>query len=124
MQFGFDVLFKSGASHVVTSPLHTFCRSVDDAIRAGQHQFGAGSSPIAVMETYRFLRFCVSPGGTYRLTPLYDIVSAQPSLDAGQIRRNKLKMAMAVGNKRHYTMESILRRHFVQSAEKGGLALR
>jgi len=31
----------------------------------------------------------LSPGGGYRLTPLYDIVSAQPSLDAKQIGRNK-----------------------------------
>jgi len=49
----------------------------------------------------------LSPGGGYRLTPLYDIVSAQPSLDAKQIGRNKLKMAMTVGDTRHYTMESI-----------------
>jgi serine/threonine-protein kinase HipA len=63
----------------------------------------------------------LSPGGGYRLTPLYDIVSAQPSLDAKQIGRNKLKMAMAVGDTRHYTMESILGRHFVQSAMTAGL---
>ncbi len=63
----------------------------------------------------------LSPGSGYRLTPLYDIVSAQPSLAAKQIRRNKMKMAMAVGDKRHYTMESIVGRHFVQSAVKAGL---
>ncbi len=63
----------------------------------------------------------LSPGGGYRLTPLYDIVSAQPSLDAKQIRHNKLKMAMAVGDTRHYTVDSILGRHFVQSAVKAGV---
>jgi serine/threonine-protein kinase HipA len=63
----------------------------------------------------------LSPGGGYRLTPLYDIVSAQPSLAAKQIRRNKMKMAMAVGDKRHYTVESITGRHFIQSAIKAGL---
>jgi serine/threonine-protein kinase HipA len=63
----------------------------------------------------------LSPGGGFRLTPLYDIVSAQPSLAAKQIRRNKMKMAMAVGDKRHYTIESIVGRHFVQSAVKAGL---
>jgi serine/threonine-protein kinase HipA len=26
------------------------------------------------------------PGGRYRMTPLYDVISAQPSVDAGQIR--------------------------------------
>ncbi|HEY3776804.1 MAG TPA: hypothetical protein VGL35_01965 [Rhizomicrobium sp.] len=30
----------------------------------------------------------------YRMTPLYDIVSAQPSVDARQIRRNQMKLAM------------------------------
>ena len=63
----------------------------------------------------------LSPGGGYRLTPLYDVVSAQPSLDAKQIRRNKMKMAMAVGDQRHYTVDSIAGRHFIQSAVKAGL---
>jgi serine/threonine-protein kinase HipA len=63
----------------------------------------------------------LSPGGGYRLAPLYDIVSAQPSLEAKHIRRNKTKMAMAVGDKRHYTLESVVARHFIQSAVKAGL---
>lgn len=63
----------------------------------------------------------LSPGGGYRLTPLYDIVSAQPSLAANEIRRNKMKMAMAVGDRRHYAMNSIAGRHFIQSAVKAGL---
>ena len=63
----------------------------------------------------------LSPGGGYRLTPIYDVVSAQPSLAAKQIRQNKMKMAMAVGDTRHYTVESVVGRHFVQSAIKAGL---
>lgn len=63
----------------------------------------------------------LSSGGGYRLTPLYDVISAQPSLDAHQIRRNKMKLAMAVGDKRHYAVETIAGRHFVQSAVKAGL---
>ena len=63
----------------------------------------------------------LSPGGGYRLAPLYDVVSAQPSLDAKQIRRNKLKMAMAVGDRNHYAVEAITGRHFIQSAVKAGL---
>lgn len=63
----------------------------------------------------------LSSGGGYKLAPLYDVVSAQPSLDAGQIRRNKMKMAMAVGDKRHYAVETITGRHFIQSAIKAGL---
>src|ERR1041385_3553102 len=55
------------------------------------------------------------------MTPLYDVVSAQPSFDSGQIQRKKLKLAMAVGDNRHYAVEGITTRHFVQSAEKAGL---
>lgn len=29
----------------------------------------------------------LSPGGRFRMTPLYDVLTAQPSLDAGQIPR-------------------------------------
>jgi serine/threonine-protein kinase HipA len=61
------------------------------------------------------------PGGGYGLTPLYDVLSAQPSFGAKQIARNKLKLAMAVGDSRHYVIDKITGRHFVQSAEKAGL---
>lgn len=59
----------------------------------------------------------LQPGGRYRLTPLYDIISAQPSVDSGQITKNKMKLAMAVGDKRHYQVETIAPRHFIQSAK-------
>lgn len=62
------------------------------------------------------------PGGRFRLTPLYDIMSAQPNLDAGQIQQNKMKLAMAVGRQRHYVIHSILPRHFVQTAVAAGVA--
>jgi serine/threonine-protein kinase HipA len=64
----------------------------------------------------------LSPGGGFHLTPLYDVVSAQPSADAHQIRKNQMKLAMAVGDKRHYAVATISGRHFVQSAEKAGAA--
>lgn len=63
----------------------------------------------------------LKPGGGFSLTPLYDVISAQPSLAAHQIGRNKMKLAMAVGENRHYIVESIIGRHFVQSAEKAGM---
>jgi serine/threonine-protein kinase HipA len=55
-------------------------------------------------------------GGRFRLTPLYDVLTAQPSLDARQIRRNQMKLAMAVGNTRHYRINTIFPRHFEESA--------
>jgi serine/threonine-protein kinase HipA len=58
----------------------------------------------------------LSPGGRFRMTPLYDVVSAQPSFDAGQVRRNRMKLAMAVGDSRHYVLHTIMPRHFIQCA--------
>lgn len=63
----------------------------------------------------------LEPGGGFRQTPLYDVVSVQPSYTAGQIRPNQMRMAMAVGKSRHYRLETIAGRHFVQSAERAGL---
>lgn len=62
------------------------------------------------------------PGGRFRLTPLYDVMSAQPNVDAGQIRHNRMKLAMAVGDKRHYVIDSIMPRHFLQTAASGGVS--
>ena len=61
------------------------------------------------------------PGGRFRLTPLYDVMSAQPNVDAGEIRHNRMKLAMAVGDNRHYTIDSIVPRHFLQTAASAGV---
>lgn len=63
----------------------------------------------------------LAPGGRFRLTPLYDIMSAQPAADAHQIRRNRYKLAMSVGDNRHYVMGRIQPRHFEQDADAAGL---
>jgi serine/threonine-protein kinase HipA len=63
----------------------------------------------------------LAPGGRFRLTPLYDIISTQPSLDAGQITQNQMKLAMAIGTNRHYVVHTIVGRHFVQTAKMCGL---
>lgn len=63
----------------------------------------------------------LASGGRFRLTPIYDVVSAQPSGDANQIRLNQMKMAMAVGKSRHYVVHTILGRHFVETGDKCGL---
>jgi serine/threonine-protein kinase HipA len=61
------------------------------------------------------------PGGRFRLTPLYDVMSAQPNVDAGQIRHNRMKLAMAVGDNRHYVIDDIVPRHFLQTAARAGV---
>ena len=61
------------------------------------------------------------PGGRFRLTPLYDVMSVQPAVDAKQLRRNKMKLALAVGDNRHYAVHEIMPRHFLQTAAKSGI---
>ncbi len=61
------------------------------------------------------------PGGRFRLAPLYDIMSTQPNVDAGQIRHNQFKLAMAVGENRHYRVNTIQPRHFSQTARSAGM---
>ncbi|CAN7292734.1 type II toxin-antitoxin system HipA family toxin [Mesorhizobium caraganae] len=63
----------------------------------------------------------LSPGGRFRMTPLYDVLTAQPSLDAGQIPRKKFKLAMSVGKNRHYSVPDIMPRHFLQTAGIAGV---
>ncbi|WP_245597307.1 HipA domain-containing protein [Leisingera caerulea] len=64
----------------------------------------------------------LSPGGSYRMTPLYDILTAQPALNTRQIERKRMKMAMSVGNSRHYRFDQIHGRHFMQMAMRAGLS--
>ncbi|MFC4353442.1 type II toxin-antitoxin system HipA family toxin, partial [Fodinicurvata halophila] len=64
----------------------------------------------------------LGPGGSYRMTPLYDILTAQPAVSARQIARKQMKMAMSVGDKRHYRFDEIHGRHFVQTAMRAGLS--
>lgn len=61
------------------------------------------------------------PRGGFRLTPLYDVLSVQPLVDARQLGLNRFRMAMAVGDRRHYKVGGILPRHFYQSGLKAGL---
>ena len=59
----------------------------------------------------------LSPGG-YRLTPLYDVMSATPWPEFSD---HKIKLAMALGNKNHYRLKEIQLRHFYQTGQKAGL---
>jgi serine/threonine-protein kinase HipA len=61
------------------------------------------------------------PGGRFRLAPLYDILSTQPLIDTGQLRHNQFRLAMAAGRNRHYPINEIQPRHFVQTAMSAGV---
>ncbi|NDW02457.1 HipA domain-containing protein [Salipiger sp. PrR002] len=56
----------------------------------------------------------------YRLTPLYDILSAAPAHAAGALRNAQYQMAMSAGRSRKYRMDQLHPRHFVQSAVDAG----
>ena len=66
----------------------------------------------------------IDPEGRYRLTPLYDVISAHPVLggDANAIAPQKLKLAMALhGKHRHYHWAKIQPRHWLSTAKVCGL---
>lgn len=60
----------------------------------------------------------LAPGG-FRLTPLYDVMSAAPY---PALSPRKAKMAMAVGDNRQYHLWEIQPRHFYQTGQKAGMA--
>jgi serine/threonine-protein kinase HipA len=59
----------------------------------------------------------LTPGG-YRLTPLYDVMSAAPY---PEFPVQKIKLAMAIGDKGYYRLSQIQVRHFYQTGQKAGL---
>lgn len=60
------------------------------------------------------------PGG-FRVTPLYDVLSAQKAVNDGQIRQNRMRLAMAVAG--HYRINEVVPRHFLQVAKAAGFGV-
>ncbi len=59
----------------------------------------------------------LNPKGAYRLTPVYDVLSAYPLLAQKQLQSRKVKMAMAVtGQSKHYEWSKIGIRHWMNTA--------
>ncbi|MEI7667181.1 MAG: HipA domain-containing protein, partial [Synechococcaceae cyanobacterium ELA263] len=69
--------------------------------------------------------FFLLPGGSYRLTPLYDVLSAWPVIGkaAGQWPQQELRLAMAWhGNKSRTSKPlQVQRRHLISTANRMGL---
>ena len=63
----------------------------------------------------------LSPGGRFRMTPLYDVISAQPSVNSKQILWKQFRLAMAFGAKPHYQIRQIAPRHFFQTGDQAGV---
>lgn len=66
----------------------------------------------------------LSPGGRFHMTPLYDVISAQPSVDSKQILWKQFRLAMALGTKPHYQMRQIAPRHFFETGRRAGVGPR
>ena len=62
------------------------------------------------------------PGGRFRMTPLYDVLTVQPSLDVGTLQIKDMKLAMRAGKGRHYRGADIHGRHFVETALAAGFS--
>lgn len=59
------------------------------------------------------------PGGAYRLTPLYDVMSAWPIVARQELHPKQMKMAMSVdGKNKHYCWNDILTRHWANMSRK------
>jgi serine/threonine-protein kinase HipA len=61
----------------------------------------------------------IEPSGSYCLTPLYDVMSVYPLMQAKTIPRQKAKMAMALRgtSQNHYLWSKIQLRHFLATAK-------
>lgn len=60
------------------------------------------------------------PGG-FRMTPLYDVLSAQKAVDDGHISQNRMRLAMAVAG--HDRINEVVPRHFLQAAKVAGFGV-
>jgi len=60
------------------------------------------------------------PGGGFGMTPLYDVLTAQKAVDDGQIRHNRMRLAMSIGDQNHYRINEVVRRHFIETAKAVG----
>ena len=61
------------------------------------------------------------PGGRFQLAPMYDAISAQPSVDSKQILWKHFRLAMSFGAKPHYAIRQVAPRYFLQTADRIGV---
>ena len=62
--------------------------------------------------------------GSFHLTPLYDVICVQPNIDSLQLNRRDFKLALSVGNSKHYNIDDIVRRHYLETGEKADVPKR
>ena len=65
----------------------------------------------------------IEPESAYRMTPLYDVISAFPLMAKGSLPPARIKMAMSLkGRSRHYHWSRMLTRHFLSTAKTAGFS--
>ncbi len=64
----------------------------------------------------------LSSQGRFELTPIYDVLTVQPTVDKKQIQRNEYRLAMRVGKSNHYKVNDIHGRHFIETGLEAGLS--
>lgn len=64
----------------------------------------------------------VGPSGAFRLAPLYDILTVEPSIVDGSAGGLDPRLAMSVGAERQHTIANIEARHFLETAEEARLS--
>lgn len=62
------------------------------------------------------------PGGRFRMTPIYDVLTLQPAFDAREISHGDYRLAMRVGKSNHCKVTNILGRHFTETGVRTGLS--
>ena len=61
-------------------------------------------------------------GGRFRMSPLYDVLTAEPEYAANRIRRKDYKLAMKWGKSRHYKITDIRAHHIQETGLESGLS--
>lgn len=64
----------------------------------------------------------LAPGGRFTMTPLYDVLTVEPMLGAKSLQIKDMKLAMRVGNSRHYRVSEIFGRHFLETGQAAGFS--
>ncbi len=66
----------------------------------------------------------IEPFGRFKLTPLYDIMSAYPLMANRQLEKQKVNMAMALrGKNNHYKWSVVQRQHFISTAKLANFSI-
>lgn len=64
----------------------------------------------------------LSSRGRFRMTPLYDVLTLQPTVDKKRLAHKDFKLAMRVGKSNQYNVERIRGRHFIDTGVQAGLS--